>query len=94
MRQLADQMPGWGQARVDLPVVDLTEIEGAYDFQLEWSMPGARGDAGNGDASAAAEMGGSTMFDAMSRIGLKLERRKRPMSVIVIDHVERVPAAN
>jgi uncharacterized protein (TIGR03435 family) len=30
----------------------------------------------------------------MSQIGLRLEQRKRPMPVIVIDHVERVPAAN
>ena len=37
---------------------------------------------------------GSMFFDAMSQIGLKLEQRKRPLSVIVIDHVERVPTAN
>jgi uncharacterized protein (TIGR03435 family) len=30
----------------------------------------------------------------MSQIGLKLEQRKRPVSVIVIDHAERVPSAN
>jgi uncharacterized protein (TIGR03435 family) len=95
MQQLAIQIPGWGMARVDLPVVDLTEIQGAYDFQLEWSMPGGRGDAGQGDApNAAADMGGSTIFDAMSQIGLRLEQRKRPVSVIVMDHVERVPTAN
>ncbi|SPE41945.1 exported hypothetical protein [Candidatus Sulfopaludibacter sp. SbA3] len=94
MQQLAIQIPGWGMAHVDLPVVDLTEIQGAYDFQLEWSLPSGRGDAGKGDAPAAAEMGGSTIFDAMSQIGLKLEQRKRPMSVIVIDHAERVPTAN
>lgn len=37
---------------------------------------------------------GSTIFDAMPQIGLKLEQHKRPMSVIVIDHVERIPTAN
>jgi N-ethylmaleimide reductase len=62
---------------------------------LEWSMPGGRGDAGKGDApNAPADMGGSTIFEAMSQIGLRLEQRKRPVSVIVIDHVERVPTAN
>jgi uncharacterized protein (TIGR03435 family) len=94
MQQLAIQIPGWGMARVDLPVVDLTEIQGVYDFQLEWSMPSGRGDAGKGDAPVAADVGGSTIFDAMSQIGLKLEQRKRPVSVIVIDHAERVPTAN
>jgi uncharacterized protein (TIGR03435 family) len=62
---------------------------------LAWSIPGGRGDAGKRDApNAAADMGGSTIFDAMSQIGFQLEQRKRPVSVIVIDRVERVPTAN
>jgi uncharacterized protein (TIGR03435 family) len=81
MEELASSMPRWGMAgKVDLPVVDLTGIKGAYDFQLEWSAPG-------GDADP-----GSSVFDAMGQIGLKLEQRKYPISVI--DHVERVPGAN
>jgi uncharacterized protein (TIGR03435 family) len=94
MRELATQIPGWGMARVDLPVVDLTEIQGSYDFQLEWSIPANRGEGGKGDVASASDSGGATIFDAMSQIGLKLEQRKRPVSVIVIDHAERVPTAN
>jgi uncharacterized protein (TIGR03435 family) len=94
MEELATSMPRWGMAgKVDLPVVNLTGIKGAYDFELEWSLPSGGGDAGKADASVAADPGGS-IFDAMGRIGLKLEQRKYPMSVIVIDRVERVPAAN
>jgi uncharacterized protein (TIGR03435 family) len=95
MEELAASMPRWGMAnRIDLPVVDLTGIEGAYDFQLEWSAPAGGEDAGKGDASVAADPGGSTIFDALGRIGLKLEQRKRPVSVVVIDRVERIPTAN
>jgi uncharacterized protein (TIGR03435 family) len=94
MEELAASMPRWGMAnRIDLPVVDLTGIKGAYDFQLEWSVP-AGGDASKGDAPVAGEPGGSTIFDALGQIGLKLEQRKRPMSVVVIDRVERIPIAN
>lgn len=92
MEELAAAMPGWGSAgTVDLPVVDLTGIKGAYDFQLEWSLPSGGGDASKADAAADP---GSSIFDAMGKIGLQLEPRKYPMSAIVIDRVERVPAAN
>jgi uncharacterized protein (TIGR03435 family) len=88
MAELASDLPKWGMANVDLPVVDMTETPGAYDFQLQWSTPG------KGDAPGATDAGASTIFDAMGQIGLKLEQRKRPVSVIVIDRVERIPAAN
>jgi uncharacterized protein (TIGR03435 family) len=94
MRELATQIPGWGMAHVDLPVEDLTEIQGSYDFHLEWSLPAGRGEVGMGDIPAVADTGAATIFDAMSQIGLKLEQRKRPVSVIVIDHAERIPSAN
>ncbi len=93
MRELATQMPLWGMAHVDQPVEDLTEIQGSYDFQLEWSLPAGRGDVGKGDVPAMPDSAGATIFDAMSQTGLKLEPRKRPASVIVIDHAERVPIA-
>jgi uncharacterized protein (TIGR03435 family) len=35
MQELATQMPGWSRARIDLPVVDSTGIQGAYDFKLQ-----------------------------------------------------------
>jgi uncharacterized protein (TIGR03435 family) len=95
MEELAASMPRWGMAnRIDLPIVDLTGIKGAYNFQLEWSVPAGGGDPGKGDAPLATDPGGSTIFDALGKIGLKLEQRKRPMSVVVIDRVERIPTAN
>jgi uncharacterized protein (TIGR03435 family) len=96
MAELALQLPGWGRARVDLPVVDLTGLQGAYDFQLEWSFPNAvGGDAGRGgEMKTNADSGGATVFDAVQKFGLKLESRRLPMPMIFIDHVERVPTEN
>jgi uncharacterized protein (TIGR03435 family) len=51
------------------------------------------GDASKAGGPVIADPGGS-IFDAIGQIGLKFEQRKHPMSVIVIDHVERVPTAN
>ena len=63
-------------------MVDLTGIEGTYDFKLNWV------------GRNRVDLGGSTMPDALNKqLGLKLEGRKMPMPVIVIDHVER-PSEN
>ena len=89
MAELAKALPGWGGIGIDRPVVDLTGLDGAYDFELEIAAgrPKKGGVAGEDDS-------GPTIFDAMTHLGLKLESRKRSMPIVVIDHVERVPTEN
>jgi len=79
---------------VDQQLVDETGLKGAYDFtisftprsQLQSAAPG-------GDASDPT--GAISFFDALTRqLGLKLEMRKRPMPVLVIDHIEEKPSEN
>ena len=86
MPELARQLPGWGPARVDLPVVNPTDLKGGYDFSFEISAPGVRGDGQTLPSASLAEI---TIFDALEQLGLKLEQRKLPLQVIVIDHIER-----
>jgi uncharacterized protein (TIGR03435 family) len=83
MAQLAKELPDMDPARLDRYVLDLTGISGSYDFQLDWS-PRRSSDAGPG----------LTIFDALDKLGLKLEERRQPMTVIVVDHVDRVPTEN
>jgi len=41
------------------------------------------------------DQGGLTIFDALQKqLGLKLELRKQPMPVTVIDHIEKLPDSN
>jgi uncharacterized protein (TIGR03435 family) len=55
----------------------------------------AGGPPGSAPAAAADPSGGLSLFDAVSKqLGLKLEMQKRPMPVLVIDHVEQKPADN
>lgn len=62
-------------------VVDETHTPGAFTYKLTWT-PGYTGAA-------------PTLFDALrEQLGLKLEERKTPMQVLVVDHVERVPTEN
>jgi uncharacterized protein (TIGR03435 family) len=96
MDELAWQLPGWGGIGIDRPVVNETGLSGPYDFQLDVGMPGGpRGEheRAEGLASPGVPDAGPTIFAAFEQVGLKLESRKIPVSVIVIDHAEP-PAAN
>jgi len=69
-----------------VPVVDRTGLQGVYDFKLEWT------------GRVMLNMGradGIGIHDAVQQqLGLKLEARKEPVDMIVIDHVEKVPTEN
>jgi uncharacterized protein (TIGR03435 family) len=67
-------------------VVDLTGLKGPYEIALEWT-PEERSKAD--DASAPS------LFTAVQeQLGLRLESRKGPLDVLVVDHAEKVPAEN
>ena len=83
------------------PVVDLTGLKGSYDFALTWAPIGrfnsgrGGGDAPSAAAAATDPNGDLTVFEAVDKhLGLKLAEQKHPMSVVVIDHVDRTPAEN
>lgn len=85
------------------PIVDMTGIQGQYEFDLTFApekMPnGPRGagpmpgPAGDRPADAAAEPAAS-VADVVQRYGLKLDPRKAPMEVLIIDHIEKTPTEN
>src|ERR1700733_15363779 len=92
---------------MDRPVVDMTELKGNYHVVLDLSMDdlkNAAKAAGMGAMMASAEGGkpsgeasdpsGSSIFMSMQQMGLKLEARKAPLPVIVIDHLEKSPTEN
>ncbi len=56
----------------------------------------ARAAAGAAPANAAADpTGGISFIDALEKqLGLKLEKHKRPVRVLVIDHIEEKPTEN
>lgn len=92
LEEFARQLPGLGGAGIDRPVVDMTELTGAYDFEFDYApQMSGRGDdnRGGGDGPSAADSAGPSISDAMTQLGLKLEASKRPMSCIVIDRAEK-----
>jgi uncharacterized protein (TIGR03435 family) len=66
------------------PIVDMTNLKGVYDFSLEWVTA----------QQAEQGTGGPSMFEAVEKLGLKIESRKLSMAVLVIDHVDKVPTEN
>jgi len=76
-------------------VVDMTGLKGWYTIDLQWTPepPDTGGRAGQPPPIDA--LVGPTVFSAIeSQLGLKLEHRKGPLDVMVIDHAERVPVGN
>jgi uncharacterized protein (TIGR03435 family) len=92
MSQILDQIRQRARGYLQFPVVDLTELNGAYDMDLYWT-PVARlypGGKGVNEANRASDPNGLNIFEAVDRqLGLKLAQVKRPMPVLVIEHAEK-----
>lgn len=94
--------------RLTVPVQDLTGLKGKYDIDVSWvpdlSFEPARGFIGGpaaSDADAEERLRrlpnpptADVFFAVRDSLGLRLERRKQQVDVLVIDHVERVPTEN
>jgi uncharacterized protein (TIGR03435 family) len=68
----------------NLPVVDSTGIEGAWDFDLRYPLLAA---TSNGPADAG-------VVEALDKLGLKLELGKVPQPVLAVENAEEQPSAN
>jgi uncharacterized protein (TIGR03435 family) len=105
MAQLAEKLQFFGSTYIHAPVLDATGLEGSYDFTLTFSLiPPAQlatmlanrpPDAAGGANAAADPIGGVSIFEAVEKqLGLKLVEHKRPVSVLVIDHIDQQPTDN
>lgn len=109
MAQFGEQLPVLASGYVHTPVADETGLTDAYDFTLNFSPAGLLngfpvGGAGRGgdapgapgtNTDASLPSGALSLPDAMSKqLGVKMEMRKRPVPVLVIDHVEEKPTEN
>ena len=73
-------------------VVDMTNLPGYYDFPLELSLE-ERGGL-TAEPSAAEPLSSPSIFVTIDKLGLKLDSRKAPFNVIVIDDGIKVPTEN
>jgi len=69
-------------------VVDETGLTGVYDFDLRFRQESP------GQIGESADSNSPSLYTALTdQLGLKLESRKEPVQVLVIDHVEK-PSPN
>jgi uncharacterized protein (TIGR03435 family) len=76
-----------------MPVVDLTELKGRYDFSMDASKY-VPADIVGEKVDPREEI--RHMFGAMlqEQLGLRLEPRKAPVDILTVDSMERVPTEN
>jgi uncharacterized protein (TIGR03435 family) len=84
LAQFVDMASGPLQA----PVIDKTGLQGRYDFALNLA-PYA-----TGDRMGMEDVPGILAQAIQEQLGLKLETRKDPLEVLVLEHIERIPADN
>ena len=101
MAQLADSLGRF----VERPVVDMTELKGTYDLTLEFTPEEYRALLIRTALSAGVALppevmkfleGASdeSLFKGLQALGLKLESRKAPLEVLVIDSASKTPIEN
>lgn len=75
--------------QVDRPVVDRTGLTGVFDFSLKFADTDAE------LRTAMVQGDSASVFSLIQQqLGLKLEAKKGPVEIIVIDHASKIPTAN
>ncbi len=87
------------------PIVDMTGLKGRYDFTINFTPEDYRAMLIRSAVAAGVSVppkalqllegaSDSALGDALEQVGLKLEARKAPLDVVVVDSATKTPAAN
>jgi uncharacterized protein (TIGR03435 family) len=77
------------------PVMDKTGLTGKYDFTLEYAASGETIEGLRARGIDVQPIPASDLFTAMQeQLGLKLEAKKGPIEMLVVDHAEKTPTEN
>lgn len=67
------------------PVTDATGLSGKYDLVVSWTW----------DEDSGASGAATALINAVQQqLGLRMERKKGDIDVLVVDHMEKTPTAN
>lgn len=85
-------------SRLRRPVDDATGLTPRYDFILTFNREGLVGPTPPSPSAegslAETSLDTPDIFDAVKSLGLKLEPRRGPVELIIIDHAEKRPTEN
>jgi uncharacterized protein (TIGR03435 family) len=89
MAEFASHLRGLDRS-VTRPVVDNTGLQGPWDFTVRFTPLFEQQTA----AARGADSPGIKLFDALEKIGLRLEPREQTLPVLAVDRVNRTPTPN
>jgi uncharacterized protein (TIGR03435 family) len=89
----------------DRPVIDMTDVKGSYDLTLDFSSEDFRTMMIRSAIAAGVSLppealrlldgtSDSGLQTALQTVGLKLEPRKAPIEMLVVDHADKTPTEN
>ena len=80
------------------PVVDMTGLEGQYEFHLTFAPETTRGLPAAGlpgpDGTPTSSDPAPSVFEAVQQYGLRLEVRRAPLEMLTVTHLEKTPTEN
>lgn len=79
---------------LDLTVQDMMRMAKSAGIIAPGMTPGGGGPNTSPGDSASDPGGAASVFQAVERLGLKLNPRREPVETIVVDHVEKTPTDN
>jgi uncharacterized protein (TIGR03435 family) len=87
-KEHTEWLAGMLSGQLGRPVIDATGLTGEYDISLYWIPQ-------RPDSIAADDPNGPDLMTALQQqLGLRLEPKKGPIEVLVVDHAEKTPTAN
>ncbi|HEY4360923.1 MAG TPA: TIGR03435 family protein [Bryobacteraceae bacterium] len=81
------------EGTLPLPVVDKTGLTDEFDIKMDIPPAGITPGAPI-DLAALREASMTRLFEAVEKLGLKLERQKNRVETIVVDRVDKTPTEN
>ncbi len=88
------ELKGKYQVALDFSMQDIMNVARKNGATIPAGAPGGGGDSKATPAEAASDPGSSSLFTAVQALGLKLDSRKAPMEILVVDRVEKTPTEN
>jgi uncharacterized protein (TIGR03435 family) len=87
------------------PIIDMTGLKGRYDFTINFTPEDYRAMLIRSAVAAGVSLppqalsalegaSDSALGDAFEQVGLKLDARKAPLDVLVVDSAAKTPIAN
>ena len=89
------ELKGGYKLSLEMGLQDLRGVAQKLGGAMGMNLGAMGGGQGAGPAFAASDPGGnSSLKDSVQKLGLRLEPRKLPIDVMVIDHIEKSPTGN